>query len=66
MYHQTLPYVDKVLLTKVDAIGGAELYFPDLDKDPYFELKEESEEIEDNGYKIKFCTYINKKPQKIN
>ena len=66
IYRQTLPYVNKVLLTKVDAIGGAELYFPDLDKDPYFELKEESEEIEDNGYKIKFCTYINKKPQKIN
>lgn len=65
IYRQTLPYVDKVLLTKVDAIGGAELYFPNLDKDPYFELKEESKEIEDNGYKIKFCTYINKKPQKI-
>ena len=65
IYRQTLPYVDKVLLTKVDAIGGAELFFPNLDKDPYFELKEESEEIEDNGYKIKFCTYINKKPQKI-
>ena len=66
IYRQTLPYVNKVLLTKVDAIGGAELYFPNLDKDPYFELKEESEEIEDNGYIIKFCTYINKKPQKIN
>ena len=65
IYRQTLPYVNKVLLTKVDAIGGAELFFPNLDKDPYFELKEESEEIEDNGYKIKFCTYINKKPQKI-
>lgn len=65
IYRQTLPYVDKVLLTKVDAVGGAELYFPNLDKDPYFELKEESEVIEDNGYNIKFCTYINKKPQKI-
>ncbi len=65
IYRQTLPYVDKVLLTKVDAVGGAELFFPNLDKDPYFELKEESEEIEDNGYRIKFCTYINKKPQKI-
>ena len=66
IYRQTLPYVNEVLLTKVDAVGGAELFFPNLDKDPYFELKEESEEIEDNGYKIKFCTYINKKPQKIN
>ena len=65
IYRQTLPYVDKVLLTKVDAVGNAELFFPDLDKDPYFELKEESEVIEDNGYNIRFCTYINKHPQKI-
>ena len=66
IYRQTLPYVDKVLLTKVDAVGGAELFFPNLDKDPYFKLEKESEVIEDNGYNIKFCTYINKRPQKIN
>ena len=65
IYRQTLPYVDKVLLTKVDAIGGAELFFPDLDQDPYFELVEQSDVIEDNGYNIRFCTYINKHPQKI-
>ena len=65
IYRQTLPYVDKVLLTKVDAVGNAELFFPDLDKDPYFELKEQSEVIQDNGYNIRFCTYINKHPQKI-
>ena len=65
IYRQTLPYVNKILLTKVDADGAAELYFPNLDLDPYFVLESESEEIDDNGYKIRFCTYINKHPQKI-
>ena len=65
VYRQTLPFVDKVLLTKVNAVGGAELFFPNLDNDPYFELVEQSEDIEDNGYIIKFCTYLNKHPQKI-
>ena len=65
VYRQTLPFVDKVLLTKVDADGHAELFFPNLDKDPFFVLEKESEVIDDNGFNIKFCTYINKHPQKI-
>ena len=63
IYRQTLPYVDKVYLTKVDADGNAELFFPNLDEDSNFELEKESEVMEDNGYNIKFCTYINKNPQ---
>lgn len=65
IYRQTLPYVDKVYLTKVDADGNAELFFPNLDEDSNFELEKESEAMEDNGYSIKFCTYINKNPQTI-
>ena len=65
IYRQTLPYVNKVLLTKVDADGEAELFFPNLDNDPNFVLEKESEPEEDNGYMIKFCTYTNKNPQKI-
>ena len=65
IYRQTLPYVDKVYLTKVDADGDAELFFPNLDKDPNFVLEKESEVVEDNGYNIKFCTYINKNPKQI-
>ena len=65
IYRQTLPYVNKVLLTKVDAGGEAELFFPNLDEDPSFVLEKESEPEEDNGYMIKFCTYINKNPKKI-
>ena len=65
IYKQTLPFVDKILLTKVDADGEAELFFTNLDEDPNFELESESESIEDNGYKIKFCVYKNKNPQEI-
>lgn len=65
IYRQTLPYVNKVLLTKVDADGDAELFFPNLDEDPNFVLEKESEVEEDNGYNIRFCTYINKNPKDI-
>ena len=36
MYRQTLPYVDLVYLTKVDAIGGAEVFFVNIDADENF------------------------------
>ena len=66
IYRQTLPYVNEILLTKVEADGKAELFFPNLDHDPFFELVSESEPIEDNGHIIRFCKYVNKHPQAIN
>ena len=65
IYRQTLPFVDKVLLTKVDADGDAELFFNNLDEEPNFELISESEVMEDNGYNIRFCVYNNNNPLKI-
>ena len=64
IYRQMLPYCDKVLLTKIDADGNAEVFFENLDKSPAFLLKEQSSWEEDNGNNICFCTYINqeKKP----
>ena len=60
IYNQTLSYVDKVLLTKVDADGGAEVFFHNLDEDSNFECVDEGEVVKDNGYDIRFTTYINK------
>ena len=60
IYNQTLSYVDKVLLTKVDADGEAEVFFHNLDGDNNFECVDEGEVIKDNGYDIRFTTYINK------
>lgn len=60
IYNQTLPYVDKVLLTKVDADGEATLFFPNLDELPEWRLESESAPIQDGDYSIKFTTYIRK------
>ncbi len=59
IYRQTLPYVDQVLLTKVDADGGAEVFFPNLDEDPNFECVEEGEPQMDGDIPIRFTKYIN-------
>ena len=60
MYRQTLEYVDYVYLTKVDAIGGAEVFFVNIDENENFEVVSESEPIQDGDYMIKFVTYRNK------
>ena len=39
MYKTLLPYCDEVLVTKVDAVGGADAFFEDLDKNPDFLLE---------------------------
>ncbi len=65
MYRQTLEYVDFVYLTKVDAIGGAEVFFVNIDEDPRFEIISESEPLQDGDYKIKFVTYRNKEKKQI-
>lgn len=62
MYRTLLPYCTEVLVTKVDAVGGADAFFENLDKNPNFFVGSESEPVETNGYTIRFMTYINKKP----
>lgn len=65
IYKQTLPYVDKVLLTKVNADGGAEVFFPNLDKDPNFKCVDEGSPIKDGDIEIRFTTYINLNKKEI-
>lgn len=60
MYKTLLPYCDEVFVTKVDAVGGADAFFENLDENENFELVYESEPQETNGYMIKFTTYKNK------
>lgn len=64
IYNQTLPYVDKVYLTKVEEDGGAEVFFHNLDEDENFECIDEGKPIVDNGHIIRFTTYRNKAKQK--
>lgn len=65
IYHQTLPYVDKVLLTKVNAVGGAEVFFVNIDADPSFECVDEGQPLKDGEFEIRFTTYINKNKKTI-
>ncbi len=65
IYRELLPYCDKALVTKVDAVGGADTFFPNLDEDERFELVFESEPMDDNGYTIRFTTYQNKAVEKL-
>ena len=65
IYNQMIPYVDKVLLTKVDEDGGAEVFFHNLDEDNNFECVDESETFDDNGHNIKFTIYVNNNKKSI-
>ncbi len=65
IYKALLPYCDEALVTKVDAIGGATVFFPNLDEDKNFVCVDEGEPMDDNGYTIYFTRYINQNPKKI-
>lgn len=54
-----IPYCSDVLVTKVDAVGGADVFAPDLDSDPNFYLDHAGRPIRDGGFSIRFCRYIN-------
>ena len=65
IYRQTLPYVDEVYLTKVNADGGAEVFFVNLDEEKDFELVQESEPEMDGDIEIKFTVYKNNNKKEI-
>ena len=60
MFYKTmLPYCSEVLVTKVDADGGAEVFYENLDALQNWSCVYESESEQTNGYNIKFTTYKN-------
>ena len=62
VYKLLFPYCTEILVTKVDAEGGADAFVPDLDADGRYVLAAESAPVKDNGYTIRFCTYRNLAP----
>lgn len=60
MYRTLLPQCSEVILTKVDADGGADTFFPNLDEDENWVMTEEGEPVDDNGFTIRFTVYTNK------
>ena len=65
IYRQTLPYVDQVYLTKVNADGGAEVFFVNLDEEKDFKLIKESAPEMDGDLEIKFTVYQNNNKKEI-
>ncbi len=65
IYERLLPYCNEALVTKVDAVGGAEVFFPNLDAHPDFICVDEGVPVEDNGYTVRFTRYQNKNPKNL-
>lgn len=63
LYKTLLPYCTEVLVTKVNADGGAEVFFENLDALDNWKCVSVSEPIETNGIIINFTTYKNSTPQ---
>ena len=60
IYKELLPFSDKALITKVDAVYEADAYFPDLDKTEGWEITEMSEEQTCFDLVYHFITYEKK------
>ena len=58
-YRTMLPYCDEVLVTKVDADGGAEVFYENLDELKNWSCIYSSDPGETNGLTIRFTTYKN-------
>lgn len=65
VYRALLPYCEEALVTKVDAVGGADVFFPNLDVSPDFVCADEGIPTDDNGLTIRFAKYKNVKTRKL-
>jgi len=61
VYRQLLPYCDTVHVTKIDREYEADTYFPNLDKDPEWEVTADSEEQTYFDIAYTFLKYERKK-----
>jgi dihydrofolate reductase len=61
IYRLFLPYCDRALITRIDHIYEADAFFPDLDKDPAWNLVKESEEQIYFDLTYHFCIYEKRK-----
>lgn len=59
-YRTMIDYCDEAYVTKVDEIGGAQVFFPNLDINENWVEVEKSEPIVDNGHVIRFTKFVNK------
>lgn len=58
-YAHMLNRCNVAYVTKVSSDGNAEVFFPNLDHLPNWQLVEQSESVTDGEYEIRFCKYVN-------
>lgn len=62
MYALMLPFCEEVLVTKVQAVGGAEVFFPNLDTMDNWKCVEKGDLLIDGDFATTYCTYKNDAP----
>ncbi len=60
VYRQMLPYCHTAYITKVHCTLESDTFFPNLDADPAWELKEILHSGEENGISYEMCLYVRK------
>ena len=58
VYRQLLPLCERVYVTRIEADGGADAFFPDLEHDPAWRLAQRSEDREENGLRFRYEEYV--------
>ena len=58
VYRAFLPLCRRVYVTRVDADGGADVFFPDLSADPTWRLDKRSEDMTENGLTFRYEEYV--------
>ena len=57
IYNAMLPHCDTAFVTKIDADFPADVWFPNLDENPAWEISEEEPPLTDNGVTFHYVTY---------
>lgn len=57
VYRQMLPLCDTAYVTKVHCTPGSDTFFPNLDEDPQWKLREVLQTGEENGISYEMCLY---------
>lgn len=64
-YATMLEYCDTVYVTKVNACGQAQVFFPNLDQKTEWTLAESTQPVLDGDKEIVFCVYKNSNPKPL-
>ena len=64
VYQALLPYCDRAYVTRIGAKPDSDVFFPNLDADPDWQLLEKGPDLEEDGVLYNFTIYARKKTEK--